>query len=454
MGGERTGVVVQGDVQSQVRVQSDGRLWFAKTGASTDKQLDLHWESTNGVVRSLDGIPQRFPYLQDLNLEGHRISDVSALSSLLSLRELTISGNRVANIEPLSSCLMLSKLDLSDNMIQEIPPSFRSLVMLRQLFVAGNQITKLTTFEALASLPALVEISIARNPVCSHTSGSSGGDTLGSLSSEEYLISQLRQLQCIDGRAISHDHRQSVLMQAAKQKLLQLEEQVSLQDGSILEMSVAQQRSDSLLKGIERLIMPNADSTRALTEPDVQAPSRKSLEENVASPQQQAETRASRGYLPVNVSSDMPPTNDATEWTDAAAAVRHAPSDSTGHGLPLLAKEQAQQVAQPTSVIGPSHVSELTKTHTESSQNAPLLQPAIENAGSVDSSSSRASYTSRRTHTLLLHPRALQHSDDDTESTSLVPSFYLCAPAFFCLTTPCLAYLRARVGLLSVPPKL
>ena len=46
-------------------VGSDGRAVFAgAAGTSTDLALDLHWDNTDGVVRNVDNIPRRFPYLQ------------------------------------------------------------------------------------------------------------------------------------------------------------------------------------------------------------------------------------------------------------------------------------------------------------------------------------------------------------------------------------------------------
>lgn len=46
-------------------VGSDGRVVFAgAAGTSTDLALDLHWDNTDGVVRNVDNIPRRFPYLQ------------------------------------------------------------------------------------------------------------------------------------------------------------------------------------------------------------------------------------------------------------------------------------------------------------------------------------------------------------------------------------------------------
>lgn len=91
------------------------------SGRGADTTLDLHWENTDGVLMTVEALPERFPYLQWLNLEGQRVSEAGPLGLLLSLRELMISGNQLEDIAPLSSCLLLTKLDVNDNMIQEIP---------------------------------------------------------------------------------------------------------------------------------------------------------------------------------------------------------------------------------------------------------------------------------------------------------------------------------------------
>ena len=102
-------------------VDDVGRLSVEEPGTRTETTLDLHWENTEGVIKIIDVVPQRFPYLQHLNLEGQRVADVGPLGLLLSLRELMISGNQLVDVAPLSSCLLLTKVDLCDNMIAEIP---------------------------------------------------------------------------------------------------------------------------------------------------------------------------------------------------------------------------------------------------------------------------------------------------------------------------------------------
>ena len=129
--------------------------------------------------------------------------------------------------------------------------------MLRQLFIAGNQIAELNNFDRLSSLPALVEISVARNPV----------SDLANL--HEHIISQFRQLQTIDGTSITQRQRQSAAMLAAKRRLDLLEEQVSLQDGNIEEMGLTQQHSERVLQGVERLL--TAEPTKKSTQGAVEA---------------------------------------------------------------------------------------------------------------------------------------------------------------------------------------
>jgi len=92
---------------------------------------------------------------------------------------------------------------------------------------------------------------VARNPVSSRAC-------------EEFLISQLRVLSTIDGQEVSHAQRQAVTMQAAKRRIEVLEEQILLQDSNIAEVGVAQQRSEGLLKGIERLIAPKFEAAAVM----------------------------------------------------------------------------------------------------------------------------------------------------------------------------------------------
>ena len=123
--------------------------------------------------------------------------------------------------------------------------------MLRQLYIAGNQIAKLTDFDRLSSPPALVEISVARNPVSDR----------GNI--HEHIISHFRQLQTIDGVAITQRQRQSAVMIAARRRLDLLEEQVSLQDGNIEELDLTQERSERVLQGIERLVTEEPENESA-----------------------------------------------------------------------------------------------------------------------------------------------------------------------------------------------
>ena len=316
-------------------LQQDGSLELTSTGPNTETALNLHWENTDGVLRLVDNVPEHFPYLQHLNLEGQRLRDVTALGSLLSLQELIASGNQLSDVSPLSSCLLLASLDLNDNVVEVIPAGFRSLVMLQQLLIAGNRINALKAFDVLASLPALVEISIARNPVSSLAN------------CEEFLISRLRLLLTIDGKEVSHQQRQTITMQAAKRRLEDLEEQILLQDSNIAELSIASNRSEGLLQGIERRMTPKFEAAATMgPEPGLEKDTDDVRKNHPRS-------GAVKAYLPVVVAAEVPSHLEGQQHVGdrvglADTASNQEPTSVPAHGMlpPSHAEFQAQMHTQ------------------------------------------------------------------------------------------------------------
>jgi len=334
-------------------LQQDGSLELTSTGPNTETALNLHWENTDGVLRLVDNVPEHFPYLQHLNLEGQRLRDVTALGSLLSLQELIASGNQLSDVSPLSSCLLLASLDLNDNVVEVIPAGFRSLVMLQQLLIAGNRINALKAFDVLASLPALVEISIARNPVSSLAN------------CEEFLISRLRLLLTIDGKEVSHQQRQTITMQAAKRRLEDLEEQILLQDSNIAELSIASNRSEGLLQGIERRMTPKFEAAATMgPEPGLEKDT-DDVRKN------HPKSGAVKAYLPVVVAAEAASHLEGQQHVGdrvgpAETASNEEPPAVTAHGMP------------------PSHAEFQAQMHTQANRRASAhgkLPPATGGVG-------------------------------------------------------------------------
>ena len=341
---------------------------------------------------------------QELNLEGQRVADVTALGSLLSLRELVVAANQVADAAPLASCLLLTKLDLSDNMLEAIPSAFRRLVMLKQLFVAGNRIPDLATFESLAPLPTLTEISIGRNPACElpHC--------------EEHLIAHLRQLDCIDGQAITPQHRQAVVVQAAKRRLALLEEQLSEQSSSIVDVHENQQglldACPNLSDGIERLIAQQPESPSPLPVPTAQPQPRPDTlpprTENTRPrqpstehipPKQPTETVGSKSYLPVTLEGDA-----------GGAAAASVPSLSQLSPSKFAVPAPRLQALPPA----PVHMNGWTQEYTQDPANGSALgsvSPAAAAKDGVGVGGSTAGHESRLKD-LISKSRAILHAGD------------------------------------------
>ena len=82
---------------------------------------------------------QQLKNLEVLKLNHNEISNVEAISEISMLNELELVGNKVVDITPLSKLKNLQWLDLSDNKIQDIS-IFASMLDLISLKLPGNEI--------------------------------------------------------------------------------------------------------------------------------------------------------------------------------------------------------------------------------------------------------------------------------------------------------------------------
>ncbi|UTA47514.1 hypothetical protein L1F30_15340 [Simiduia sp. 21SJ11W-1] len=73
----------------------------------------------NSGIRSLQGL-EHFTHLEELDLSGNRIAEVSPLGKLYQLRELKLKNNKVASIWPLLNLDKLTKLDLRGNPVSDL----------------------------------------------------------------------------------------------------------------------------------------------------------------------------------------------------------------------------------------------------------------------------------------------------------------------------------------------
>lgn len=120
-------------------------------------------------ILNINGL-QYFTALEELDLYGNRISDISPLSSLTSLKKLNLGKNynmltagssngKGLDLTPIKGLYLLRELDLSDNMITDIE-CLRSLTQLESLILKNNRISDIS---ALKECQALVFVDVSDN---------------------------------------------------------------------------------------------------------------------------------------------------------------------------------------------------------------------------------------------------------------------------------------------------
>ncbi|MBE7057672.1 MAG: leucine-rich repeat domain-containing protein [Ruminococcaceae bacterium] len=112
-------------------------------------------------IYSVDGL-QYFTSLEELDLYGNRISDLTPVSSLTSLKKLNLGKNynvlsagssdvKGLDITPLKTLSLLEEVDLSDNMLSNID-TLRSLPLLKRVVLTGNRIDDITPLSACKNI--------------------------------------------------------------------------------------------------------------------------------------------------------------------------------------------------------------------------------------------------------------------------------------------------------------
>lgn len=99
--------------------------------------------------------------LEELNLNGDKVTDMSLLSELTKLRELELNSNKAQDISPLANLTNLELLHIPNNGIKDIS-ALSGLVNLKYLYLYSNEITNIS---ALANLQNLELIWLSGNNV-------------------------------------------------------------------------------------------------------------------------------------------------------------------------------------------------------------------------------------------------------------------------------------------------
>ncbi|MGD1894209.1 MAG: hypothetical protein ACFB15_26890 [Cyclobacteriaceae bacterium] len=107
----------------------------------------------NGKIGSLEPL-QEFVRLTELTLTGTRVSDLSPLSTMSTLRALICARNPIRSLEPLASLTELIYLDFQNTPVEELKP-VRDMISLETLKCSGTQVSKLKFLSSLINLREL-----------------------------------------------------------------------------------------------------------------------------------------------------------------------------------------------------------------------------------------------------------------------------------------------------------
>ncbi len=92
--------------------------------------------------------------LRSLHLSGTKVTDLSALQTLTALRSLHFSGTKVADLSPLKTLTELQSLNLSRTKVTDLSP-LKTLTALQGLNLSGIRFTDLSALQTLTALQSL-----------------------------------------------------------------------------------------------------------------------------------------------------------------------------------------------------------------------------------------------------------------------------------------------------------
>ena len=96
-----------------------------------------------------------------LDLSGHGLTDISALSACEKLTSLNLSGNYISDITPLMDIPGLQTLNISSNSVTDLRP-LMGLSALKVLNAASNSVSSTVP---LGNITSLQELNLANNPI-------------------------------------------------------------------------------------------------------------------------------------------------------------------------------------------------------------------------------------------------------------------------------------------------
>ena len=103
--------------------------------------------------------------VDELDLSGKDIKNVSALSYCLNIKKLDISGNQVSDLYAIMNIPGLKELNMADNMVSDLRP-LMGLTELESIDASGNKVTRTT---ALGTMENLLVLDLSDNPITDYS---------------------------------------------------------------------------------------------------------------------------------------------------------------------------------------------------------------------------------------------------------------------------------------------
>ena len=98
--------------------------------------------------------PKWTPLVDDLDLRGTQVSDLTPLRGLTALQSLDLSGTKVSDLAPLRGLTALQSLHLTSTKVSDLT-ALRGLTALQGLDLRGTQVSDLTPLRGLTALQGL-----------------------------------------------------------------------------------------------------------------------------------------------------------------------------------------------------------------------------------------------------------------------------------------------------------
>ncbi|MEI6138260.1 MAG: leucine-rich repeat domain-containing protein [Mariniphaga sp.] len=109
------------------------------------------------IPRTISESTAHLNYLTSLNLSDNKISDITPLSGLRTLKILNLIGNNISDISSLKELNNIQDLNLNHNQIIDISP-LRNLTNIVSLSLADNQISDISPLRDLQTFVVLVYV--------------------------------------------------------------------------------------------------------------------------------------------------------------------------------------------------------------------------------------------------------------------------------------------------------